>query len=289
MAMGTSRMQKYSAGLTAIFTAALTILLVPGFVLCEVAPVDKSTWFVDKSAFDASAHASFTCEECHGTMTEDDKKHPDPEDKAFLKKDITRTYDYSSCKRCHPESYSRYLMGAHAKALEEERGAKELEKDKLPAPTCGSCHSSHYVKGKLSRVETGIALTETCAACHPEQTASYLENYHGKTAVNLKSEKSAFCTDCHGTHECKSLKDATAARAACLRCHPEANEQFARFVIHASTAGLGDDDKEKADKVAAIHRIEVIGLVFVVLVLGFFYFHSIIWFLRRMHEKLRKR
>ena len=222
-------------------------------------------------------------------MTEGDKKHPDFNDQAFLKNDITRTYDYSSCKRCHPESYSRSLFGVHAKALEAERKGEEVEKDKPMAPTCGNCHSSHYVKGKLSRVETGLAMTVSCAACHPEETASYLENYHGKTAVHLKSEKSAFCTDCHGTHECKSLKEVSAARAACQRCHPEANDQFAGFVIHASTAGLGDDDQEKADKVAAIHRVEIIGLIVVLMVLGFFYFHSIIWFLRRMHEKLRKR
>ena len=36
MTMGMSRMQKYSAGLTAIFTAALTIFLVPGFVLAKL-------------------------------------------------------------------------------------------------------------------------------------------------------------------------------------------------------------------------------------------------------------
>jgi hypothetical protein len=288
--MSTSRIQQYTTvGLSAIFSALLSLVLVPGFVLGNDTFLEKSTWFVDKTAFDASAHASFTCEECHGTMTEGNKTHPDPQDQTFLKKDIFRTYDYSSCKRCHPESYKQSLKGAHAKALEEELTGKEIEEGEPAAPTCGNCHSSHYVKGKQSRVETGIAMIDTCGVCHPEAVDSYLENYHGKSAVYHKAEDSAYCTDCHGAHECRSLKDKEDALAACRRCHPEANEQFAGFVIHASLAGLSEDDTEKAEKVTAIHRVEIIGLMFVLLVLGFFYFHSIIWFLRRMHEKLRKR
>ena len=288
--MGTSRMQKYiSVGLTAIILAVLIIVLVPGFALSNSAHVEKSTWFIDKAAFDASAHASFACKECHDHSTEGDKKHPDPDDEAFLKKDITRTYDYRSCKRCHPVAYNQSLTGAHAKALELERAGKKTDHGKPQAPTCGNCHSSHYVQGKLSRVETGIAMIRTCAVCHPEETASYLDNYHGKTAVYHKAQRSPFCTDCHGTHQCASLKDPAAAQAACQRCHPEASTQFARFIIHVSTAGITDGDQEKADKLAAIYRIEVIGFIFVLVVLGFFYFHSFIWFLRRMHEKLRKR
>jgi methylphosphotriester-DNA--protein-cysteine methyltransferase len=255
-----------------------------------VAPVKKSTWFVDKSEYAVSAHGSFSCEECHSTLLEDDQEHPDPTDQAFLKKEPARSYDYSQCRRCHPDNYARYGTGVHAEALKKDLLTEETPSaPAMPAPTCGSCHSSHYAKAKLSRVESGMFMVETCGTCHPEETRSYLKNYHGKTAVYHKMEDSALCTDCHGAHRCVSLQENTQALAACRRCHPEATDEFAEYVIHATTAGLSEEEEDKRAKVELIHLIEIIGVIFVVAVLGFFYFHTIIWFLRRMHEKLRKR
>ena len=264
-----------------------------GLSWSKEAPTDMATWFVDQTQFGVSAHAQINCSECHGDMKKDGKAHPDLNEVGFLNKEIIRTFDYSTCKKCHPQAYRRYLLGEHAKALQKERDTlavgKELEEGKLLAPTCGSCHSSHYVKAKLSRVETGAIMTETCGECHLEEKLSYLENFHGKTAVFHKNEDSAFCSDCHGAHECRSLKETKASLAACRRCHPQANEQFAGFIIHASTKNLTKEDQEKIKKVNLIHTVEIIGLAFVLLVLGFFYFHTLVWFVRKMHEKLRKR
>jgi len=276
--------------LVVVIIAAILIAGIPSASFCDVDPVEKSTWFVDKTEFIASAHAAFSCNECHRELVEDDKKHPDPADQEYLKNDLSRTYDYSQCKRCHPHNYARYLEGAHAEALVKNITTKETKAfPPMPAPTCGSCHSSHYAKAKLSGVEAGKNMVETCGACHQYETASYLENYHGKTAVYHGMADSASCCDCHGAHTCRSLKEQSEALKACRRCHPEATEEFAAFVIHADTAGLSEDRKDKIATVKLIHCIEYIALIFVVLVLGFFYFHSIIWFLRRMHEKLRKR
>ena len=128
-------------------------------------------------------------------------------------------------------SYEKYLLGEHARALQKEKlkpGNQDLS-GPAPgnAPTCGDCHSSHYVRSHLSRVETGRNMTEVCGSCHPAQKASYLENYHGKAAVNLGNERAAFCTDCHGAHQCISLRkkrppsppvrDATRRRDRALR------------------------------------------------------------------------
>jgi hypothetical protein len=56
-------------------------------------------------------------------------------------------------------------------------------------------------------------MTEMCGVCHPVQKRSYLENYHGKTAVHLKYEASAYCTDCHRAHTCLSLKKRGSSRS----------------------------------------------------------------------------
>jgi hypothetical protein len=226
-------------------------------------------------------------------MKDAHKKHPDPEDAEFLKKEASRTYDYSRCKSCHRQSFERYLLGEHAKALGEEQqvpGSKrgKESKEKKKAPTCGDCHSAHYSKAHLSRVETGREMTEVCGSCHWAQKVTYLENYHGKTAVNLADTTSAFCTDCHGAHNCISLKDRKVALAACQRCHPKAQERFAEFVIHPTVKDLTEKDKDKMAHVAVIKTVTVIMLILVLMVVGFFYSHGVVWLLRELHEKLRK-
>ena len=281
----------------AIFIAILCVFLFlpasnSAIATLAPAPTDPAGWFVDLNRFSESSHRNFTCEACHGDMTEQGKKHPDPEDAADLKREATRVYDYHRCRSCHRESYERYLRGAHAKALAEEQKAAASESakasERLKAPTCGECHSSHYGRSHLSRVELGRQMTAVCGACHPAQKATYLENYHGKTAVNLGEEASAYCTDCHGAHDCISLKDRKVALKACQRCHPKAGEQFAQFVIHPTTEGLAKDNKEKGKHVTIIKIVTLIMTIIVLLVVGFFYGHSFLWLLRELHEKLRK-
>jgi len=261
-----------------------------GAVALEV-PRDSSGWFVDLNRFSESAHRNFACEACHGDMIDQGKKHPDAKDANLLKDEATRIYDYHRCRSCHRESYERYIRGAHAKALTEEKRAPASEgavSDRLKAPTCGECHSAHYGKSHLSRAATGKEMTEVCGACHAAQKATYLENYHGKVAVNLRDEASAYCTDCHGAHNCISLKEKKAALAACQRCHPEAGEKFSQFVIHPTTEGLAGENKEKQKHVTIIKIVTLIMTIIIILVVGFFYGHSFLWLLREIHEKLRK-
>ncbi len=259
-------------------------------VVSEAAP-DASGWFVDLNRFSQSAHRNFTCEACHGDMRVQGQPHPNTRDTARLKREATRVYDYRRCSACHRESHERYLRGAHAKALSEEKGkagSQGLDPERLKAPTCGECHSAHYSPSHLSRAAVGREMTEVCGVCHPAQKTTYLENYHGKVAVHLKNEASAYCTDCHGAHECVSLKDRKAALAACQRCHPDAGERFAQFVIHPTADGLAKDNKEKQRRVAIIRAVTVVMTIIVILVVGFFYGHSFLWLLRELHEKLRR-
>ncbi len=193
-------------------------------------PDMESSWFVNLDRFANSAHGTFPCEQCHTDLDKGDTLHPVSESAASLMKSATRLYDYSRCRTCHRTSYEKYLLGEHARALQKEKSKPENQdlSGAAPgnAPTCGDCHSSHYVKSHLSRLETGRRMTEVCGSCHPAQKASYLENYHGKAAVNLGNDRAAFCTDCHGAHQCISLKDKKAALTACRRCHPEAGTEL---------------------------------------------------------------
>ncbi len=269
----------------------LALFLVPQFTNGATTPHEQPGWFVDMGAFARSAHGTFSCEKCHGDMNEDQKMHPDSENPAFLTGDALRQYDYRRCASCHKPGYEQYLKGAHAKALSKERADPAAQK-KLPgpqkAPTCGNCHSSHYVKGHLSRVEIGRQMVDTCGTCHPAQAATYLDNYHGKAAVNLGNKNAAFCTDCHGAHHCRSLKDKKEALAACKRCHPDATAGFAQVVIHPTLEGLPENNAQKRARVTLIRVVTLLMSIVVILVAGFFYGHSFVWLLRELHEKLRR-
>lgn len=262
------------------------------------APSDASTWFVNMNRFSDAAHRTLACEECHKDRVSDEKPHPDDKDTTFLKVDATRVFDYSQCRSCHRSTYEKYLKGAHAEALNRElKDARTSETEKTTerrAPTCGDCHSGHYARSHLSRVETGRQMTLVCGSCHEPQMHSYLNNYHGKAAVNLGDPDAAYCSDCHGAHECISLKDAATARAACQRCHPEAGDSFAQFVIHPVMAddALADNSpafiRDKQKRVALIRVVTIIMGILVLFVVCFFYGHTFVWMLREIHEKLRR-
>jgi cytochrome b subunit of formate dehydrogenase len=143
------------------------------------------------------------------------------------------------------------------------------------------------VNSDQSRLELGKWMTEMCGVCHPAQKGSYLENYHGKAAVHLKYEASAYCADCHGAHTCLSLKKREEALEVCKKCHPNAQIQFTDFVIHASEEGVKKEDVEKLKKLKAIKRVEIGFGILVVAVLAFFYSHTLVWTLRKVHEWLK--
>jgi len=257
------------------------------------APDPGSTWFVDMNRYAQSAHTSLACEKCHGTMVKNGREHPDLKDAKKLRDEATRNFDYTRCKSCHKVAYERAQQGAHAKALKEETSgtvptSDETSGAKKKAPTCGDCHSSHYAPSGLSRLDNGRSMADVCGSCHQAQKISYLENYHGRTAVYLGDEKSAFCTDCHGAHDVISLKQRDTALGVCARCHPRASREFTGFVIHDTLESLPEKELEKQKTLVLIHRVKIIAFVVVTLVLVLFFGHTFLWILRELHEKLRK-
>ena len=279
----------------------LLVLLWFSYARAGIDTASRSTWFVDMNQYAAAAHGSLACEECHGPMIGNGisngmgkgldkgigKSHPDPDSSSFLKTQTKRNFDYQSCRKCHKTAYSRFLKGEHAKATAKEKKLGEPSKTGF-APNCGDCHSAHYSKSHLSRVQTGKVMTQTCGACHQEQKESFLANYHGKAAVNLEYDKAAFCTDCHGAHTMLSLKDKETALNACLRCHSDAPPEFANIIIHDSknTADLKSDAKKSGLK--WVHALRILALTLVVAALAFFFIHTGLLMLRKLHEKLRR-
>jgi ribosomal protein L31 len=228
-------------------------------------------------------------------MLEGTGRHPDPQHPEFLRQRASRNYDYDRCAQCHRVSHQRYREGEHAKALEKERRAAD-DGSAAPsatgatmAPTCGECHSSHYDRSGLSRLEVGRRQVEVCGQCHPRYAASYMKNIHGRSGVDLGNDRSAYCTDCHGAHRTASLEKSGEALPACLRCHPQAEPEFANVVIHEQTALAVEEEATPRDAATLwIQRVRIAVIAVVILSLVFFFGHSTLWLLRELHEKLRK-
>lgn len=109
--------------------------------------VSLNTWFVEMDRYEASAHGSLECEECHGPMVGKaegkSNKHPDPKTIGLPRTQTKRHFDYQVCKNCHESEHELFLKGEHAmEAIKEKEKAKSSEAGF--APTCGDCHSAHY-------------------------------------------------------------------------------------------------------------------------------------------------
>lgn len=271
--------------------AAGSFLLVLAWFSCACAGDDGSTWFVNMSQYAGAAHGMLKCEECHGPMTGElinkSKSHPDPGAVEFLKNPTKRIFDYQTCQKCHKIAHGRFLQGEHAKAAIDEKKTGKISASGH-APNCGDCHSAHYAKPHLSRTLIGKKMTQTCGSCHPDQKASYLASYHGKAAVNLEYDKSALCTDCHGAHITRSLKENKVALAACRRCHLDATAEFANIIIHDSVKNLNLKNETKKAGLKWVHLLGTLSVLFVVAVLLFFYLHTGLLMLRKLQEKLRR-
>lgn len=147
-------------------------------------------------------------------------------------------------------------LGSVARAAEEGctvcHGAEHVEFAKSIHPsgdvTCVTCHGGDPAvveskdaahakekgyRGALSRRD----VAETCGACHADvrrmrpfglrtdALAAYRTSHHGKAMLEKGLEDAATCTDCHGVHDVRRVKDplSPAARAnvpqTCGRCH----------------------------------------------------------------------
>lgn len=252
----------------------------------------ESTWFVNMQRFAQSAHSAFTCDECHGSMLESGRQHPDETRPDFLKRSATQAYDYRRCRKCHELAFKRYQTGGHAKARQEEKTKPKLNPDRAAelrtAPTCGDCHNSHYVRSGRTRIDVGRAMVGVCGRCHPAHTSSYLDNIHGKLGVHLANAEAAFCSDCHGAHTVDALKKQENALTVCRRCHHQAGEKFTGIVVHASLDLVSAAQTETKKSLVWIQRIRWMAIAMVALSLAFFIGHSFLWLLREIHEKLRK-
>ncbi len=175
-----------------------------------------------------------SCADCHGSH---DVQWADPE-----KHEVDRMHMVDACGQCHSTIAEDYKQSVHGQ--EAAKGNKDV-------PTCSNCHPAHGILDPRSP-EFRLKSPELCGQCHADEELmsqydistdvfdTYVADFHGATVEIFEATEpgeitnKAVCSDCHGAHlilpptdENSSVMSANLVKT-CQRCHPDANESFAK-------------------------------------------------------------
>jgi predicted CXXCH cytochrome family protein len=202
-----------------------------------------------------------SCNDCHGVHDIKSNENPDSR--------ISREEVPDTCGRCHVLVEDIYNASVHGQMLDDHDTS---------APICTTCHRSHVSDPPYSQ-EFRLQADRMCGQCHEEQLAGYRDTFHGK-AIALGRPDVAACYDCHGHHDI-SRTDNPASHISderrvetCQQCHPKANENFAKYIVHAT-----HHDKEKYPQLYYVFW----GMTWLLIgTFAFFALHTILWLYRSM-------
>ena len=225
--------------------------------------------YVDVSKVNVSAHRYIDCTTCHSD---------DPHNVATP---LTKLSLAEKCGTCHEYEYKLHLQSIHG---------QQLALGNPDVATCVDCHSPdpnpHSVIRTLEYNAPAYKknIADTCAVCHNDEALmvdygivekvyeSYLRSFHGK-AIDLGTYEpgaldEATCTNCHGSHDVKSVTDPGSPVAGmanlavtCEQCHTGAGSQFA--------AGFLGHREASSDNIAPVHYTEIIFRIILISVIAF--------------------
>ncbi|MGA7180458.1 MAG: cytochrome b/b6 domain-containing protein [Thiobacillaceae bacterium] len=186
--------------------------------------------FVDKSAFEHSAHGKQLCVGCHNNITS--LPHPEPlpirvgciecHRQKWAEQQAHPTAEYKTLGMVN-QQIDAYLHSVHAQP-------NKLDDTKVNA-TCIDCHDAHNIGpvGSEQSAERRLKNPEVCGRCHEKEKAEYLTSVHGRAVMEQKNAKAAVCSDCHTTHNIASpMLDATQLRITqnCGNCHKPMQQSY---------------------------------------------------------------
>jgi predicted CXXCH cytochrome family protein len=225
-----------------------------------------------------------TCSDCH--RTHDLKKATDSSS-SVNKQNIAET-----CSRCHFDVAKTYNESIHG--ISRHKGSTD-------APTCTDCHGEHQIyapSDPRSRVAPKNVSEQVCATCHnsvqlnqkygiaSDRIYSFSDSYHG-LAARAGSVAVANCASCHGVHNIKPSSDPASTvnqknlAATCGRCHPGANENFARGAVHIV---VGPESKE-----GILYWIRAIYIALIIITIGGMFLHNLLDFVKKTRHQLAVR
>ena len=184
---------------------------------------------VEQQQFDNSLHGKAvaggnkkapTCVACHGNIHEI-LPSSDANSKV-AHKNVPQT-----CGTCHSTAVSSTNGARPALNYHESVHGKLVASGNEKAAVCSDCHSAHDVRaaGDPQSMTFKENVPQTCAKCHSGEQKQFAASVHGK-AVAAGNLHAPNCTDCHGIHTIKNVKDPNSAVSAqnqaketCAQCH----------------------------------------------------------------------
>lgn len=194
---------------------------------------------------------------------------------------VNRANVPGTCGKCHVGVLEEYVKSVH--------GVKQAGGD-AKAAVCTDCHTAHQIT-LAATPKFMLDVIGECGRCHDSPDAdgervgtyyqTYAESYHGQV-TKLGMSRAARCSDCHGSHGIRPLKDPESRVAGanlvktCAACHPNANASFVKFDPHAN--------HRDAKNYPVLHGVWLYFMVMMSGVFTFFGVHTILWFFRARRE-----
>lgn len=190
---------------------------------------------------------------------------------------VNRNNVINTCATCHLGIVEKFKASIHSPLVNDTK--KQL-------PVCIDCHTSHEIR-RVDQASFRMLILEECGTCHKEQTETYFDTYHGKASLLTGGEKTAKCSDCHGSHDIlpayytKSNLHRNNVIDTCKKCHPKSNRKFTGYLTHAT-----HHDRDKYPYLFYTFWA-MTGLL--LSTFAFFGIHTLFWIPRSFRERFKKR
>jgi len=222
-----------------------------------------------KGLTESGLMVSATCTNCHTAHSILPANNP--------QSSVYRDNVLDTCATCHLGIAQKFKQSIHSPQVSQTD--KKL-------PVCIDCHSSHSIK-RVDQASFRNLILEECGTCHQHETETYFDTYHGKASLLTGGEKTAKCSDCHGSHDIlpayysKSSLNRKNVVETCRPCHPNSNRKFTGYLTHAT-----HHDREKYPYLYYTFWA-MTGLL--VSTFAFFGIHTLFWIPRSFRERFKRR
>jgi len=220
-----------------------------------------------KGLFESGLIVTAVCSSCHTAH--------DVQKASVPTSSVNRDNIIQTCNQCHVGIVDKFKTSVHSPLVTKTN--KKL-------PVCIDCHTDHSVS-QVHDKDFRLIIAKQCGNCHEHQSETYLETYHGRASMLKGGERTAKCSDCHGSHNIMPSQDpASTINAAnivktCSACHPKANQSFTTYLTHAT-----HQDKEHYPYLFYTFWA-MTGLL--VGTFSFFGLHTLLWVPRSIIERLK--
>lgn len=222
-----------------------------------------------KGLSESGLMVSATCTNCHTAHSMLPANNP--------ASSINRANVAKTCAACHLGIAEKFEKSIHS---------AEINKTEKKLPVCNDCHTSHTIR-RVDRASFRSLILEECGTCHEHETETYFDTYHGKASLLSGGEKTAKCSDCHGSHDIlpayytKSKLHRNNVVETCRPCHPGSNRKFTGYLTHAT-----HHDRDKYP-----YLYYTFWAMTSLLIGTFFFFglHTLFWIPRSFRERFKKR